>query len=112
MVTIIVQAIGGGDGFMLLDWIIQWYFSKCDGQWEHEYGVNICTIDNPGWMVEIDILETELEDKQFTPIEIENSETDWLRCKVADGKFLGYGDPNKLLLILGAFKKWYEETVY
>ena len=25
-----------------------WYFSKCDEDWEHEFGVKIDTLDNPG----------------------------------------------------------------
>ena len=29
----------------------QWYQSKCDGTWEHMYGVEIDTLDNPGWTV-------------------------------------------------------------
>ncbi|WP_203237204.1 Imm53 family immunity protein [Streptomyces gilvosporeus] len=28
-----------------------WYTSQCDGGWEHEYGIRIETLDNPGWSV-------------------------------------------------------------
>ncbi|MEW1657997.1 Imm53 family immunity protein [Streptomyces sp. NPDC093707] len=31
-----------------------WYTSQCDGDREHEYGIRIETLDNPGWSVEID----------------------------------------------------------
>jgi len=31
--------------------IDEWYQRKCDGVWEHTYGVRIETCDNPGWIV-------------------------------------------------------------
>ena len=47
-------------GFMSLDLIKQlenWYNSRCDGDWEHEFGIKIDTLDNPGWKITIDIDE-------------------------------------------------------
>ncbi len=32
-----------------------WYAAECDGDWEHQYGIKIDTIDNPGWRVEIEL---------------------------------------------------------
>jgi hypothetical protein len=29
----------------------QWYLAQCDGDWEHEWGVQIGTLDNPGWVM-------------------------------------------------------------
>ena len=37
----------------LLKVLQQWYQSKCDGTWEHMYGVEIDTLDNPGWTVSL-----------------------------------------------------------
>ncbi|MFJ5673999.1 Imm53 family immunity protein [Streptomyces sp. NPDC093097] len=31
-----------------------WYTCQCDGDWEHEYGIRIETLGNPGWSVEIE----------------------------------------------------------
>jgi hypothetical protein len=28
-----------------------WYQSRCDGLWEHRYGVTVETCDNPGWLM-------------------------------------------------------------
>ena len=28
-----------------------WYQSRCNGVWEHHFGVRIETCDNPGWLV-------------------------------------------------------------
>ncbi len=44
----------------VFEWIEKWYLSMCDGEWEHFYGIKIDTLDNPGWIVRIDILDTEL----------------------------------------------------
>ncbi|MET9563851.1 Imm53 family immunity protein [Streptomyces tauricus] len=30
-----------------------WYAQQCDGDWEHEWGVEIAMLDNPGWNVSI-----------------------------------------------------------
>ena len=26
----------------------EWYNGNCDGDWQHEYGIKIETVDNPG----------------------------------------------------------------
>ena len=52
-------------------WLEEWYKSSCNGEWEEDYGIKIQTIDNPGWLVIIDILETDLEEKEFVPLNIE-----------------------------------------
>ena len=35
-----------------------WYESNCNDDWEHGYGVKIETLDNPGWLVQIDLFGT------------------------------------------------------
>lgn len=37
----------------LITQLQNWYKSQCDGIWEHEYGLDISTLDNPGWRVHI-----------------------------------------------------------
>jgi hypothetical protein len=46
----------------------QWYQAHCDGEWEHAYGVEIGTLDNPGWSVRIDLVATPLAKQAFTEI--------------------------------------------
>ncbi len=31
-----------------LAWLLNWFYKQCEGDWEHENGVEIGTIDNPG----------------------------------------------------------------
>lgn len=90
----------------VLKQIIEWFKSNCDGDWEHSYGVMISTLDNPGWSVEIYLYGTELEDKVFDEISINNNENDWMFCTVKDYFFKGMGDPDKLEAILKAFAIW------
>lgn len=90
----------------LLQWIQEWYSSNCDGCWENLYGVKIENIDNPGWSVTIDLIDTELEDRNFTGVELDNSDNDWLCCEVKNGQFVAAGDSRKLEKILTIFKEW------
>jgi hypothetical protein len=39
------------DSLVIID---QWFKSHCNGLWEHKYGVELTTTDNPGWMAVID----------------------------------------------------------
>ena len=64
----------------VLSQLQQWYARQCDGDWEHQYGVKVDTLDNPGWRVTIDLAGTDLEGRQFDPIERglgDDSSTDW-----------------------------------
>jgi hypothetical protein len=39
----------------MLQWLQEWYLEQCDREWEHEYGIKIGTLDNPGWTITIDL---------------------------------------------------------
>lgn len=93
----------------ILKWIQNWYLQNCDENWEHCYGVNISTLDNPGWMVDIDLTDTSLENKEFKVVDIERSELDWIYCNVSDNTFHGNGGSNNLEEILTVFQNWVEE---
>lgn len=92
------------------EWLEKWYSSMCDGEWENYYGIKINTLDNPGWIVQIDITKTGLEKKVFSTIDYDNDndDCDWLHCRVQDGKYEGFGDNSKLKRILEIFKEWIE----
>lgn len=92
----------------LLQWLQNWYKENCDGYWEHIYGISIGNLDNPGWKVEIDLTDTELEEKIFNTIKYDNGD-DWLVCEIKENVFCGYGDENKLITILQIFKDFAEK---
>jgi hypothetical protein len=87
----------------LIEQIQSWYAAQCNGDWEHQYGVSIETLDNPGWCVTIDLSGTSLENIECQNWQVNKGEEDWIDCEVNRHKFVGRGDPGKLQTILGIF---------
>ena len=87
-------------------WLMQWYQGNCDGDWEHGNGINIGTIDNPGWYLKISIGETNLSQKEFSVIDVNRSENDWIYCSVKNGIFEGFGGPFNLDDLVKTFRNW------
>lgn len=87
-------------------WLRAWYVTQCDGDWEHQYGVEIETLDNPGWTVTIDLAETTLESKSFDRVAIHRSEDDWSVCRVEERRFRGACGPVNLGEVLHTFRAW------
>lgn len=90
----------------MIEWLCDWYKSNCDGDWEHSYGINIDTLDNPGWSVDIDLIDTVLEDVQFDKVQIYIDNNNWIHCSVVDQVFRGNGSIDKLEEMLKIFKEW------
>jgi hypothetical protein len=84
----------------------RWYSAQCDGDWEHGFGVRIETLDNPGWMVTINLKDTPLETVVFPEVHDLDDEREWLDCKVADCEFRGAGGPHMLGVIVETFVRW------
>lgn len=89
----------------IVDWIQQWYINQCDGEWEHEYGIKVYTVDNPGWSVVIDLNHTTLEDLEMPYQLFEKSEDDWYGFSIQKNAYKASGDPTKLELLLKKFKE-------
>ena len=84
----------------------QWYVSNCNEDWEHGCGIKIETLDNPGWTLKIDLEETNLQNRSFISINIDNNENDWYTCKVNKNKFEAFCDPTKLNKLIEIFLDW------
>ena len=91
-----------------LEWLSAWYFSNCDGDWEHDFGVTIETLDNPGWSITIDLKDTDVRVRDFEWKYYEQSDRDWYGYRVMDGKFFASGDPFKLDFLIGIFRNLVE----
>ncbi|KZN66437.1 hypothetical protein N473_08585 [Pseudoalteromonas luteoviolacea CPMOR-1] len=90
-----------------LNKIQNWYFSQCNDDWEHAFGIKIDTLDNPGWSLRIDLSETLLEGRAFTTIEVDyDSDKNWIMCKVENNQFIGACGPLKLEAMLNIFLDW------
>ena len=83
-----------------------WYEGQPHEDWHEDHGVKISTVDNPGWRVLIDIEHTTLEDKEFTEVEIDRSETDWIICQTRYGRFDAACGPGNLNELIEIFLDW------
>lgn len=94
--------------------LVQWWRAQCDGEWEHEFGITIETMDNPGLLVKIDLSYTNADVQSFEPISERRSDTDWCECTIARGSargsteddlehFVGMGGPGNLNEVLERF---------
>jgi hypothetical protein len=64
------------EGISLLE---KWYVDRCNGDWEHQWGVKIGTLDNPGWTLDIDLNQTKAENRELEHTKIERAENDWIK---------------------------------
>ncbi|MET9219580.1 MULTISPECIES: immunity 53 family protein [unclassified Streptomyces] len=90
----------------VLDWLQSWYASQCDGDWEHGWGVKIETLDNPGWAVTIDLEETDLATREYSPQRVMRGEHDWVMTRTAEGAFHIACGPGNLTEALSLFQVW------
>jgi len=89
-----------------------WYAAQCNGEWEHDFGVKIDTLDNPGWLVRVDLAGTLLAGRAFSEIAEgvgagNHPESQrWLHCALRDGAWQGAADPTQLRRLLAVFLDW------
>ncbi len=89
-----------------LSWLQHWFASQCDGDWEHDEGIRISTLDNPGWEVKINLEGTELEGYPFPELTRTIDDNDWVVCRLRNAFFEGFGGPSNLTSILEVFRAW------
>lgn len=41
------------------NWLVCWVKQQLDGDWENEHGVRIEILDNPGWLLSVDLVSYE-----------------------------------------------------
>lgn len=114
------------------DYIQRWYANLCDADWEHQYGISLTTIDNPGWSLRIDLDGTpwrcaDFRETSFNfppPIdEVLGREFDrtadlgpWYRAFIEPHEHVArcwtaYCDRESLSTIVGLFAQWAETAV-
>ncbi|MEU9888692.1 immunity 53 family protein [Sphaerisporangium sp. NPDC051011] len=81
-----------------------WYASCCNDDWEHSYGVVIDTLDNPGWYLKIDLVDTPLAGTSLDRLAVERTDDDWLHVWSNGARFEGACGPLNLGEMLGAFR--------
>ena len=73
-----------------------------DGSWEHEHGIRIDTLDNPGWSIDVDLAGTPLSGRAYERTE-HRSEHDWIDCRIVGNEFKGRGGPMNLRELITVF---------
>jgi hypothetical protein len=107
-----------------IEWLARWYAEQCDGEREHDRGVRIATIDNPGWSVEIHVVGTAVEHQAFIGEELQDESCSWSereeppawwqdvstwhQIRLQDGKWQAYGSPDQLPALIARFRRWVE----
>jgi hypothetical protein len=97
----------------IIQWLQDWTKSQIDGDWEHELGVSISMLDNPGWILSADVSNYGDFLKETKPLGRDN-DVDWIDFEVrVIAKTYVYieifGDISKLNKILYSFKAIIEE---
>lgn len=91
-----------------LTWLTEWFAKQCDGEWESDFGVSIETVNNPGWMVKVDLDGTGLDPSSFQSIASQRTPSNWIECKVEDGAWMGGAGMSNLDEVIGIFRAWVE----
>src|SRR5258708_5865496 len=101
-------ALGGvRDTMTSLERLTDWYAAHCDGDWEHQQGIQIDTLDNPGWSLTINLSGTELENTPFATLEEKYSDdADWLRCWREGTDFRAACGSRRLTDVIDHFLAW------
>jgi len=108
--------INGSEGqgmSSIIQWLQDWTKSQIDGDWEHELGISISMLDNPGWVLSADVSNYGEFLKETKPLGRDN-DVDWIDFEVrVIAKTYVYieifGDISKLNKILYSFKAIIEE---
>jgi hypothetical protein len=86
----------------------KWYSSQCNGDWEHQHGIDIGTLDNPGWRITIDLRGTRGENKNLDRVKLERTANDWLQYWVEDRKFNAACGSENLSEAIDIFCEWFD----
>ena len=93
-----------------LEQLEKWYLARCDGLWEHAYGIKIDTLDNPGWRVHINLNETRKDGATLETVRINRSDRDWILYWIAENQFQIACGPGNLSEAIPWFIQWFESN--
>lgn len=97
------------DKMEILEWIGNWYKAHCDGVWEDDHGIDIQTMNNPGWQVRIELHGTPFVNLEVDWTSEQIDDENWWGYKIEYAVFDGICDPTRLSLLLNKFKEVIED---
>jgi Immunity protein 53 len=89
-----------------LEWLEAWYQRQCNGEWEHRLGMQLQTLEDPGWHLTINLSGTSAANARPQRLSFDTPCGDWIDCSIGGERFEGQGDPRKLEQIIGVFRHW------
>jgi Immunity protein 53 len=92
-----------------LEFLMTWFQSCCDGDWEHDLGIRLATLDNPGWSLDVRIADTYLDGIVAESRFVETSEQVWLQWRSTGTTFEANCGPGDLRRALRAFREFAEK---
>lgn len=93
---------------MNFQYVEDWYAARCDGDWEHEFGVRLVTLDNPGWNLSVDLADTDWEGHTLPRTMRDLGDGRWITTASDGLVFDASCDPSSLGLSVLAFKAFVE----
>ena len=92
--------------------IIEWYQTHCNDVWEHQNGVRLETLDNPGWLLTVDLIHTDLQGRAMIEVREGIAPNNhpvsprWLHCSAIDNQFRGACDPTQVARLFEIFHQF------
>jgi len=86
-----------------LDRLARWYREQCNRDWEHQNGVRLVTIDNPGWSLDVNLADTSIAGRTVEPTRIERADDNWVFYEAKGDLFRGRCGPENLTEMLAHF---------
>lgn len=87
-----------------LAFLVRWFEQQCDGDWEHDLGIRIETLDNPGWALNVRIEDTELDGQVADWQRIDEGDDQWVHWRATGVMFEARCGPGDLERALRAFR--------
>ena len=90
-----------------IDWLEAWYVLWCDGDWEHQYGLEFGTLsDQHGWTLLADLTDTQFEHCESRGVDVVRGPEDWITCNADAMAFRGKCGPWNLAEMVENFRQW------
>ena len=91
-------------------WFEKWYADQTYKNHGKKIEINISTIENSAWRIEIDLKNTNFSKKDVEKDENFKSKYNWYKAKIKKSVFIAEGDFTKLSFLIGKFRFFIGES--
>ncbi len=89
-------------------WLMYWFWSQCNGDWEHEYGIVLDTTSEGKWKLDISISNSILDGVEFISNDFIANAGNEVECKFDNQSLVVYADTQNIIRVLQSFRAWAE----